>query len=663
RVRIGPAGESALRIDAVDEAGAAVVSVDALVVRPVDPAQLEAVRRTGNGSLFGVDWSPVAPAAQNVTGPLRVVSLGELAGVERFEDLDALERALADGALAPDAVVAAISGPSQKHDSAEAARAVAEHTLELLQRWLVNARLANARLVVVTRRGIGVRDEAPDLAQAPVWGMVRSAQSEHPGRFALVDLDGEGDEPDWGSLIGLDEPQLAVRQGRLLTPRLARVPAAPPGADLPPLDPDGTVLITGGTGGLGAVFARHLAKAHGARRLLLVSRRGPGAAGAEELVGELEALGCEVRVAACDVSDRDLLAGLIGSLEHPLTAVVHAAGVLDDGVIESLTPEQVERVMRPKVDAALHLHELTADMELSAFVLFSSVAALVGSPGQANYAAANAVLDALAQKRRAEGLPGSSLAWGLWADPGGMAGELDKTDLARLERMGVKPLSTDLGLELFDQAQRLDAALLAPVRLDLGALRAQARAGMLPAMLRGLVRAPARRAGTAGGSLAQRLAGVQDADRERIVLQLVQAQVAAVLGHASPGTIDPGRAFSELGFDSLGAVEFRNRLTQASGVWLPSTLVFDHPTSAAVAQLLLSEVGGGVEPPIEQELTKLEGMLATIATGEKQRVAGRLRRLLAAISADGVQRTSERIEAATTADEVFQLIDAELGEA
>jgi acyl transferase domain-containing protein/acyl carrier protein len=663
RVRIRPARRSTLRVDVVDEAGEAVVAVDAITVRPVDPAQLEAVRQAGSGSLFTVDWSPVTPGAQNAAGPLRVASLGELAGVDRFEDLDALERALADGAPTPDVVVAAISGPAEQQDAAEAARAVAEHTLELLQRWLGNERLADARLVVVTRLGIGVLDEAPDLAQAPVWGMVRSAQSEHPGRFVLVDLDDEGDELDWGWLIRLDEPQLAVRDGRLLAPRLARKSAASAGAELPP-DPDGTVLITGGTGGLGAVFARHLAKAHGARRLLLVSRRGPDAAGAAELVGELEALGCEARVAACDVSDRDQLAGLIGSLDHPLTAVVHAAGVLDDGVIESLTPEQVERVMRPKVDAALHLHELTADLELSAFVLFSSVAALVGSPGQANYAAANAALDALAQKRQAEGLPGSSLAWGLWAEAGGMSGGLDETDLARLERMGVKPLSTDLGLELFDQAQRLDAALLAPVRLDLGALRTQARAGMLPALLRGLVRAPARRA-EADASLAQRLAGVQEGDRERVVLQLVQAQVAAVLGHALPGAIDPGRAFNELGFDSLAAVELRNRLTQASGVRLPSTLVFDHPTSAAVAQLLLSQVGGGdaPEPPIEQELAKLERMLATATAGEKKRVARRLRRLLTGISAGAEQRTSARIEAATTADEVLQLIDAEYGEA
>ncbi|MGI8331397.1 SDR family NAD(P)-dependent oxidoreductase [Actinomadura scrupuli] len=664
RVRIAPAGESALRVDVMDEAGVAVVSVEALAVRPVDPAQLQVAGRAVNGSLFGVEWGQVAPVAQNGAGPLRVASLGDLAGAERYEDLDALTRAVAGGVAVPDVVVAAIGGSAADDAGVVAGvHRAAEQTLELLQRWLASADLARARLVVVTRRGIAVGDEAPDLVQAPVWGLVRSAQSEHPGRFVLVDLDGEGDVPDWGSLLRLDEPQFAVRVGRLLTPRLARTPAAPAGAEPPSLDPDGTVLITGGTGGLGAVFARHLAGARGVRRLLLVSRRGPGAAGVEELVAELEALGCQARVVACDVSDRDQLAGLLGSLEHPLTAVVHAAGVLDDGVIESLTLEQVGRVMRPKVDAALHLHELTADMPLSAFVLFSSVAALMGGPGQGNYAAANAVLDGLAQQRRAAGLAGSSLAWGLWADAGGMAGELGEADLARLGRMGVVPLPTSLGLELFDQAERLDAALLVPVRLDLGALRTQARAGVLPALLRGLVRAPARRAESAGGSLAQRLAGVQEAEREQVVLQLVQAQVAAVLGHASPATIDPARAFTELGFDSLAAVELRNRLTQATGLRLPTTLIFDHPTCAAVAQLLLAEAGGAAAvPPIEQELAKLEGLLATMPTGEKQHVAGRLRSLLAAIT-DGAQRTSERIESATTVDEVFQLIDAEFGEA
>ncbi|MBS2967119.1 SDR family NAD(P)-dependent oxidoreductase, partial [Actinocrinis puniceicyclus] len=294
-----------------------------------------------------------------------------------------------------------------------------------------------------------------------------------------------------------------LREGRNTGKVVLTVPA--------PLDPDGTVLITGGTGGLGALFARHLVARHGVRHLLLVSRRGAAVEGVAELVAGLRELGADARLVACDVSDRGQVAELLGGLERPLTGVVHAAGVLDDGVLAALTPDQVRRVLRPKVDAALHLHELTRGMELSAFVLFSSVAALIGSPGQGNYAAANAFLDALAAARRAEGLPASSLAWGLWADAGGMAGTLDEAELRRLARMGTAALPTQLGLELFDQAQRLDDAMLVPVRLELGALRSQARSGMLPPLLRGLVKSPAKGAAAGGGSLAQRLAGVAEA--------------------------------------------------------------------------------------------------------------------------------------------------------
>jgi NADPH:quinone reductase-like Zn-dependent oxidoreductase/acyl carrier protein len=417
-----------------------------------------------------------------------------------------------------------------------------------------------------------------------------------------------------------------LREGRNTGKVVLTVPA--------PLDPDGTVLITGGTGGLGAVFAKHLAR-QGAKQLALVSRRGPDAGGVPELVGELEALGCEARVVACDVADRDQLAELIGSLEHPLTAVVHAAGVLDDGLVESLTAERLDRVMRPKLDAALHLHELTAGMELSAFVLFSSVAALIGSPGQGNYAAANASLDALAARRRADGLPASSLAWGLWADATGMTGELGEAELARLARMGFGALSAELGLELYDQAQQVDQALLVPVQLDQAALRAQARAGMLPALLRGLVRAPARRAETAGGSLAERLAKVAQADWERVALDLVRAQVASVLGHGSPEAIDADRAFKELGFDSLAAVELRNRLSQATGLRLPTTLVFDHPTSAAVARYLIPVAMPGAAPnghrPSEEDA--IRGLLASIPIG-RLRKAGLLDPLLELAKSD-----------------------------
>ncbi|MGX6744343.1 type I polyketide synthase [Streptomyces xantholiticus] len=550
--------------------------MDKLVFRPADQAQLKRTAET-QGSLYRLDWAPVTVGTGRSA---RVAVLGGLpAEGEPFEDLATLEQAVADGAAAPELVLAVV-------DTAEATASAVE-ALGLVQRWLAGERLGEARLVVVTRGAVSVDGEAADVAQAAVWGLLRSAQSEHPGRFLLVDLDNDAvaEGLQWAGLADLDEPQLAVRGGRVLAPRLAR---ASTGESVTAFDPEGTVVITGGTGGLGAVFARHLAATRGVRHLLLLSRRGLEADGAAELVGELEGLGCEARIVACDVSDRDQLAAVLGSVERPLTAVVHAAGVLDDGVVESLSVEQIERVMRPKVDAAWHLHELTAGADLSAFVLFSSVAALIGSPGQANYAAANAALDALAGLRRASGLCATSLAWGLWSDTVGMSAQLGQAELARLERMGAKALSTELGLGLFDQALTSDAVLLAPVRLDTAVLRAQARAGTIPAVLRGL--APGARRVEAGGSLAQRLAGVPEADRERVALELVLAQVAGVLGHASATSIEPGRAFNELGFDSLSAVELRNRLAQATGVRLPATLVFDHPSPVAVARLLVSQI-------------------------------------------------------------------------
>jgi acyl transferase domain-containing protein len=673
RVRIASAGDLALRIEIADEHGDPVASVRKLTFRAIEHTQLQ----RASSSLFKVHWSPISAVARNASVPGRVAVLGELTTTDgqSYDDLAALEQALADGDPVPDTVIVATQSPAASQaDDVAAARTVAEQTLGLLQHWLATPSLAGARLVVATRNAIAVDDQPPDLTQAPVWGLVRSAQSEHPDRFVLIDVD--HGQADWAALIAIDEAQIAVRDGRTLAPRLTRTDA-PQGAQLA-LDPGATVLITGGTGGLGALFAHHLVTVHGARRLLLVSRRGAAADGVAELVAELEACGCVVQVAACDVAEREQLAGLIGSLERPLTAVVHAAGVLDDGLIESLTPKRLERVMRPKLDAALNLHELTVGMELSAFVLFSSVAGLVGSPGQGNYAAANASLDALAQRRRAAGLPAISLAWGLWADATGMAVMLDEASAARWTRMGIGSLQAELGLELFDQALRLDEPLLMPVRLDLGALRAQARAGMLPALLRGLVRAPAQRAAEAGrGSLSQRLAGMPEADRQRVVLDLVQAQIASVLGHASAEAIDAERAFKELGLDSIAAVELRNRLTQASGLRLPTTLVFDHPTPAAVTQLLITEAGGAAsEPPIEVELKKLEAMLITISADEEQRVQieprlrsfdKRLRAFLGDTNgyrngADGGSDHEEDLGIASD-EEMFALIDKELGSA
>ncbi|BBA97110.1 putative modular polyketide synthase [Actinacidiphila reveromycinica] len=404
-----------------------------------------------------------------------------------------------------------------------------------------------------------------------------------------------------------------------------------------PLDADGAVLVTGGTGGLGALVARHLVTVNGARHLVLVSRRGPEAPGAAELAAELEDLGCRVRVAACDVTDRGQLADLLASLDVPLTGVVHAAGILDDGVVASLTPEQLDRVMRPKVDAALLLDELTADADLRSFVLFSSVAALIGNPGQGNYAAANAVLDALAARRRASGRPAVSLAWGLWETRTGMTGELGEADLTRLNRLGLQPLPTELGLELLDAAQRVDAALVAPVQLDLSSIRAQARQGMAPPLLAGLVRVQVRQSRTAagggGGSLASRLAQVGQEDWEQVTLDLVTAQVAAVLGHASGAAVDPARAFKELGFDSLSAVELRNRLTQATGLKLPTTLVFDHPTAIAVTRYMIPVAMPGAVPNGRRtsEEDEIRDVLTSIPIG-RLRAAGLLDALLELVS-------------------------------
>ncbi|MDP7733071.1 SDR family NAD(P)-dependent oxidoreductase [Mycobacterium paragordonae] len=662
RVRVVVAGESEIRLEAVDDSRTAVVSVKSFVVRPVDPGLIEGARPGGRRSLFMLDWMPVTAAAGNGSGPAPVVGVGRPVGLgEWFADLDELERAMSEGATAPALIVASIEAPAGA-PGAQEARSVVVSVLILVQQWLASECLARARLVVVTRHAVNVDGVGVDPTMAPVWGLVRSAQSEHPGQITLVDLDAEGGDLDWRQLVGLDEPQLAVRAGRLLAPRLRAAATAPLQLRL---DPEATILITGGTGGLGALVARHLAEVHGAKRLLLVSRHGPAADGAAGLIADLHALGARANVVACDVTDRNQLAGLLRSLERPLGAVVHAAGVLDDGVVESMTVEQLERVLRPKMDAAWHLHELTAGMMLSAFVLFSSAAGTLGAAGQGNYAAANAFLDGLAAYRRAVGLPAVSLAWGPWADPTGMTARLGASGLARLERTGIGALSTELGLELFDRSLGADKSVVVPARLDLRVLRALALAGTLPTLLRGLVRASVRRADTArGSSLAQRLAGVADAERERVVLELVRAQVAVVLGHASADAIDPYLRFQDLGFDSLSALELRNCLKTATGLTLSPTLIFDYPTPTALACLLLAEVGGidaKRHPPLEEELNKLEGMLKTLEAGEKQRVAERLRTVLASIS-DGEHRMAKQMAAARTADEVLRLIDSEFGE-
>ncbi|MEV4208252.1 type I polyketide synthase [Nocardia salmonicida] len=382
-----------------------------------------------------------------------------------------------------------------------------------------------------------------------------------------------------------------------------------------PLDPDGTVLVTGGTGGLGALAARHLVTAHGVRHLLLTSRRGPDADGAAELVAELSALGAQVEIAACDVGDRAALTALVAAIPaaHPLTGVVHTAGVVDDALFTEHTPEHIATVSRPKADAAWYLHEVTRAHPLSMFVLYSSIAGLLGNPGQANYAAANGFLDALAQHRSHRGLPATAMAWGLWERGTGITGHLTERDLRRMRREGLIPLTDDDGMALFDSALSTGRPLAVPARLDLTALGSLGDVDEMPAMLRSLLRGPRRAAG--GGSdesakLLASLTGREPAEQEAIILGVIRSHAAAVLGHASAEAVPAETAFTDLGFDSLGAVEFRNRLEAATGAKLRTTIVFDYPNAAALADYLRTEIA-----PVDDPAARIVGQLDALAAG------------------------------------------------
>ncbi|MFD4137249.1 type I polyketide synthase, partial [Streptomyces goshikiensis] len=655
RVRLAPAGSAGVSLAAFDERGEPVVSVDSLLLRALDPARLQAARPTFHESLFRLEWPALAGNPASPSGRWAVVGTDTLgleaalldAGItaDVYTDLDVLAGVVLAGKPVPDTVLVPYVADAAA-DTATATREATHEALRLVQTWLAEETLAGARLVVVTRGAVEARpgEGVADLPGASVWGLLRSAQSENPGRFLLLDLDRDldagpdgatggaaaGFAPLLAAAVAGGESQVAVRDGVPHAARLARIPAARPEADgaaldgpAATLDPDGTVLITGGTGVLGSLLARHLVTERGARRLLLTSRRGPAAAGAPELVAELAALGAEAAVVACDAADREALAALLAGIpaEHPLTAVVHTAGHLDDGLVPSLTPERIDAVLRPKVDAALHLHELTRDLDLAAFVLFSSAAGTLGSPGQANYAAANAFLDALAQRRRAAGLPAVSLAWGLWEQRSEMTGDLTDADVQRMARAGLAPLSSEEGLALFDTACALgapaagadagelggpDGTVFVAMRLDTGPLRAQADAGGLPPLFRGLVRGGLRRAAAHGAAdaavsaAARRLAGLSglaEEEQERVLLEVVRATAAAVLAYPSPDAVGESQQFLELGLDSLTAVELRNQLNAATGLRLPATLLFDHPTPLLVAARLRAELAGAAGGP------------------------------------------------------------------
>ncbi|MGW3077960.1 SDR family NAD(P)-dependent oxidoreductase, partial [Kitasatospora sp. NPDC001132] len=438
------------------------------------------------------------------------------------------------------------------------------------------------------------------------------------------------------------------------------------------------------TGTLGALTARHLITHHGARHLHLTSRTGPNAQNAAQLEAELTALGAHITITATDTSNPHDLTTLLTRIpdQHPLTAVIHTAGTLDDAVVTELTEAHVDRVFGPKVDGAVILDELTRHADLSAFVLFSSAAATVGAAGQANYAAANAFLDALAQRRRRAGLPAVSMAWGLWEQRSGMTAHLDGADLGRMARGGMVPLTAQDGLALFDQALSGAEPVVVPARLDLAALRERAESGTLPAVLGSVLRTPLPRVAAAGGaapadSWERRLLALPPGEREGALLDLVRGHAAAVLGHATPDTVDAARLFKESGFDSLTAVEFRNRLVAATGLRLPATLVFDHPTPEALARHLHGELLPDEPAAADAALTELAGVEAVLSGAAeadddvRQEIVQRLEDLVALWGrlrrpegepATGRPIDSQRIAEASP-EEIFALIDNGLGRA
>ncbi|WP_432035296.1 SDR family NAD(P)-dependent oxidoreductase [Streptomyces cucumeris] len=1038
RIRLSPGesggdGERTVRVGVADAVGAPVLSADAVVLRPADPARLGNARPSGEHGLFALDWTPLPiPATPDDSGPARpadwaVLGTGTPMAVPtaaRHPDLAALVRALDDGAAPPDTVLTYPAGPDESgaSDLAAGGLASAERTLALLQGWLAEPRLAEATLVVATRGAVTtgiLAGEAPapvDVAGAALWGLVRSAQTENPGRFLLLDLDPDDtvhDGPSGAGLLAdgvaraleLDESQLALRDGRVLMPRFVRAagtsglvppagapawrlaaegtatvdsvrpvvcpealePLGPgqvridvhaagvnfrdalivlgmypggaefggsegagvvrevgpgvtglavgdrvmglfegafatvavadartvvpipcgwgfrraagvpvvfltawyglvesgglgsgesvlihagaggvgmaavgiarhlgaevfataspgkhgvleslgvdaahrassrdlgfedsvraatggrgvdvvlnslagefidaslrllgeggrflemgktdlrdPGHDHPgvrylpydliadagpeligrmlaelvrlfeegvleplpvrawplgrarealrylsqarhtgklvldvpaPVDPDGTVLITGGTGTLGGHVAEHLVRTGDIRHLLLVSRSGPDAPGARELAQRLTDLGASVRVEPLDITDATALHGLVANIDpaHPLTGVIHAAGVVDDAMLPSQNSGRLERAWAAKAGAAAHLHTATAHLRLGMFVMFSSFASDLGTPGQANYAAANAYCDGLAAHRQALGLPGQSVAWGLWADTSGLTARLADTDLARIGRLGIQANSTAEGLALLDAAYHHGHPHLLALNLDTRALAAQA-ATSLPAPLRALAATgggrrvrPTAAAGGPPTDWGARLTGLPSSEQHRLLLNLVRTHAATVLGHADASVVHADASFKDLGFDSLTAVELRNRLAAATGLRLPAALVFDHPEATVLAEHLRQQLapgdsrtadpGPGTPHPLLNELLRLENSLSAVVVEDVETgvVTARLETLLskwkAMCTPSDDTDAVERLQVAS-ADQVLEFIDNELG--
>ncbi|WP_420877666.1 SDR family NAD(P)-dependent oxidoreductase, partial [Streptomyces mobaraensis] len=608
RVAVTTTANDGLRLRLADPAGRPVATVTELAMRPVTADQVAAARDGADTSLHVVEWTalPVAEQAADTGTAPAWAALGPQAGQWEWTGATAyaeLEELIGD---MPGVIVLTCAegrdGDGSDINGADVPRRVREATrsaLGTLQDWLDDERYAESRLVVVTRGAVGPRgernDEDADLAGAAVWGLVRAAQAEHPDRFTLLDWDGTPVPlPRLTAALASGEPELALRGGEFTVPRLARVAGQRPATDGPSSgfegwDPQDGVLITGGTGGLGSLLAEHLITRHHVTNITLASRQGPDHPGATELVDRLTELGGNIDLVACDVSDATQVTELLTGIRH-LKAIIHTAGALNDAILTNQTPHHLHTTLTPKADAAWHLHHTTQhlNLPLTHFILYSSAAATLDGAGQANYAAANAFLDALAHHRHTHHLPAQSLAWGLWDTEHGMAGQLSTADVQRMNNGPLLSLTTEQNLALFDAALTTPRPALLPVRLNPHHTPA-------PPLLHTLhpptpTRPTAHTATTAAVSThpeaVARLGKLDTVERERALLDLVRTHVAEVLHHDGASAIDGRRAFTEIGFDSLSAVELRNRLNKATALRLPATLVFDYPTPATLAEHL-----------------------------------------------------------------------------
>ncbi|WP_393096831.1 beta-ketoacyl reductase [Streptomyces sp. LN325] len=540
-----------------------------------------------------------------------------LPGVERIAyDPDAgraeLGRVLSEAAAAGDPVVGVLFRPADVTASLTLVQALGDAGVTAPMWQLTHGAVA-----------VGTPSEGVvDPAQAALWGFGRVAALEHPDRWGgLVDLPESVDRSVLASLAAVVtdgvEDQVAVRGADLFARRLSHAPL-PGGAPAWGPSADGwrapeRVLVTGGTGGVGARVARWLV-GRGASELVLTSRRGIDAPGAAELVAGLGELGARVVVEACDTADAEAVAGLLS--RYPVDAVFHAAGVLDDDLIDRLTPERVAAVLAAKAVGAGHLDALTRDLDLSAFVVFSSIAGVWGSGGQSAYAAANAHLDALVERRRARGLAGTAVAWGPWGG-GGMVSE---QGAAELVRRGLRVMDPERALTGLGRALDVGDATVVVADVDwekfLAPFTARRPSPLLSALpeARAAATAPgdAETASDAPRPLVEKLTAAPAEARLQLVQDHVRSVAATALGFDGVSGVEPTKAFREMGFDSLTAVELRDQLNADTGLRLPTTLVFDHPTPADLARHLTGELFGGGQANATALLAQMENAVARI---------------------------------------------------